>query len=59
MPDRHAIGCRFRARRIKKGLTLAVVCKRMKISESQLCKLENGQKQWKPAYVAAYEKALR
>lgn len=59
LPDRHTIGCRFRKLRLKKGLTLAQMSKRVKVSEGQLCKLENGQKNWRPEHISAYEKALQ
>ena len=59
LPDRHAIGCQFKRKRQKKGYTLSKVSNLTGISRAQLCKLENGQKEWRQDHIDAYKKALK
>lgn len=57
-PDTPEIRSELRKLREEKNLTLAVVSKRMGISQSYLCDLELGRRYWDAGRVECFKKAL-
>jgi hypothetical protein len=52
-------GVQMRRTRVKAGLKLREVARRMKVGPSHVCDLEKGRRPWSKAVIAKYKEALK
>lgn len=57
VPDDAAIGAKLRAARIKKGVSLREMARRLDVSAMWICDLERGKRYWND-WKRKYEEAL-
>ena len=56
--DSKAIGMKVRALRTKKGLTTVTLAKKLRLSQAQVSRLENGLQGWRSATLLKFARAL-
>lgn len=57
--DHRKVGSELRRMRISKGVSQTLVAKRMKFSKPYVSDLEVGARNWRPALITRYLKAIR